>query len=253
MAVTRTNYLVLTAVLFLLGILGMLAYRANLSTSKVAAFEDRREQLVQVVGELESDRAGLQETLSGLRQEVAGIEKQAAARQGLYRGYTVELERLSMLAGLVSVQGPGLEVELSDNQRPPEDAVDPNNYIIHDYDVRILVNALWAGGAEAIAVNGQRVVESSAIRCVGATILVNNARVGSPFRIEAVGDHRGLRASLESDEDARLLLTEYAKSFGLGATVKENRGLTLPAYNGSVTPQDLGSDEGVEPVQAAVP
>lgn len=253
MAVTRTNYLVLTGVLFLLGVLGMLAYRSNTAVGQIDPVPDRQSQLVAVVRELEDDNLRLQERLSEVREEAAELEKQAAARQGLHRTFNEELERLRMVTGLAPVSGPGLQVSLRDNPQPPDDLVNPNDFIVHDYDVRILVNALWAGGAEAVAVNGQRVVSNSAIRCVGTTILVNSTRLGSPFVIEAIGDATRLRASLEQDEDARLLLQEHAKTFGLGLELKNLEDLELPAYGGSLAPRLLRSDEQAEVTQAVIP
>jgi uncharacterized protein YlxW (UPF0749 family) len=239
LSVTRTNYLVLAAVLFLLGALGMLAYRTNLAPPPVEGQTDRRAQLVEVVQELERDRDRLEERLKELRGTVEDMEKQSAARRGLYRNYTKELEELSMIAGLVSVEGPGLRIVLQDNPQPPDDGVDPNDYIIHDYDVRTLVNALWAGGAEAVAVNGQRVVHTTAIRCVGTTILVNNTRLGSPFVIEAVGDVPRLQQGLETDPEAELLLEQYSHAFGLRVKIDQHGELALPAYAGTLTPREL--------------
>jgi uncharacterized protein YlxW (UPF0749 family) len=247
LAVTRTNYLVLTAILFLLGVLGMLAYRTNSAVGQIEAIPDRQAQLVAVVQELEDDNLRLQQRLGEVRKQAAELEKQVAARQGLYRTFNEELERLRMQAGLVPVVGDGLQVSLRDNPQPPDGVLDPNDFIVHDYDVRILVNALWAGGAEAVAVNDQRVVGTSAIRCVGTTILVNSTRIGSPFSIEAVGDAARLRKSLDEDDDARHLIQEQSKTFGLGVEVKEQQDLELPAYVGSMAPRHLRTDGDQEP------
>jgi uncharacterized protein YlxW (UPF0749 family) len=253
LAVTRTNYLILSGVLFLLGVLGTVAYRSNAPLTQLDAATDRQSQLVAVVRELEDDNLRLQERLGEVRGEAAELERQVAARQGLYHSFDDELERLRMVAGLVAVTGPGLHVSLKDNPQPPEDVLDPNNFIVHDYDVRIIVNALWAGGAEAVAVNEQRVVATSAIRCVGTTILVNSTRLGSPFKIEAIGDATRMRASLERDEDTRRLLQEHAKTFGLGVELKDRDDLELPAYTGSMAPRVLAGDEQPEMMETANP
>jgi uncharacterized protein YlxW (UPF0749 family) len=157
----------------------------------------------------------------------------------LASSYSSQFDHLSMLAGLVPVTGNGVVVTLADNPSPPEDGADPNNYIIHDYDIRAVVNALNAGGAEAIAVSQQRLVQSSAIRCVGTTVLVNNTRVGSPFVIMALGDGKALAAALQKDADALLLITQYARTFGLKVSIKQAGDVRLPAYGGSVTPREL--------------
>lgn len=241
MADVRRHYILLTVVVFILGVLAALAYRANVGASPAPAPGDRQSQLVGIVRMLEEKRERLAEDLDGLREEVSELEKQSAARRGLYEVYSEELAALRMLAGLEPMMGRGVEVTLADNPRPPDDGVDPNSYIIHDYDVRAVVNALWAGGAEAVAVNDERLVQSSAVRCVGATVLVNSTRTGSPFVVTAIGDPGGLVDALSADEDARLLLDEYARVFGLKVTVREAEELRVPRYRGSLAPRELAA------------
>lgn len=235
----RRHYTIFTLFMVVVGILASLAYRTNVSPSFATATGDRREELVQLVQNLESRKQSLEHDLTLLRTQVSALGQQAAARQGLYEGHTAELERMSLMAGLVALKGPGLRVEVADNPDPPDDAPDPNNYIVHDYDLRVLVNALWAGGAEAISVNDQRLVAASAIRCVGTTVLVNNTRLGSPFIIRAIGDHEAMEAALERDRDAHVLLTEYVKLFGLKLSVQQKDRLNVAHYAGSMTPREL--------------
>ncbi|GAB4242025.1 MAG: DUF881 domain-containing protein [Thermoleophilia bacterium] len=249
MAPTRNHYLIITVFTFLLGILATLAYRGNEALSQPTGAEERHAQLVAVVEQLEEKRTELETSLAELREEAAAYEQEAATRRGLSRTYADQLADLRMLAGLVPVQGPGVKVTLADNPQPPESG-DPNNFIIHDYDVRILVNALWSGGAEAVSVNGQRIVTTSAIRCVGTTILVNNTRLGSPFEILAVGDADALLRALESNEDAALLVQDYARMFGLRVEVSPEDRLLLPAYAGSITPRELTYETETETVPA---
>ncbi len=241
MTALRSHYLALTVVLFVFGFLGVLAYRSNVNVGTATATGDRHEQLVQIVENLEQKKGALEGELQRLREEIADQERLDAARRGLSQSYTAELERLRMLAGLVSVKGPGVVVTLADNQHPPDGAIDPNNYIIHDYDVRAIANALWLGGAEAIGINEERLVQSSAIRCVGTTVLVNSTRVGSPFVISAVGDPNALLAALDADQDAALLLHEYVKTLGLKVSASPADEMLIPAYRGSLSPRVLRS------------
>jgi uncharacterized protein YlxW (UPF0749 family) len=236
---TRTHYASLTVLAFILGLLAVLAYKTNIGAAPPVVGEDRHSELVQVVADIELKKRTLEETILGLRRQASALERSAADSEGLASSYTFQLDRLSMLAGLVSVTGKGVVVSLADNPTPPEDGADPNNFIIHDYDIRAVVNALFAGGAEAVAVNKQRLVQSSAIRCVGTTVLVNSTRVGSPFVITALGDGKTLVAALQNDADAKLLVTQYARQFGLRVSVKVSGGLSLPAYGGGVTPREL--------------
>jgi uncharacterized protein YlxW (UPF0749 family) len=237
--ITRRHYTVFTLFMVMVGLLAATAYRANVSSSPAAPVGDRHEELVQLVQSLEGRKASLKSDLAKLRGQVSDLGEAAAQRQGLREGYTAELDRMSMLAGLVPVKGSGLVVTLADNPDPPANATDPNNYIVHDYDLRALVNALWAGGAEAASVNDQRLVASSAIRCVGTTILVNNTRLGSPFVVKAIGDRAKLRRALDSDRNAHLLIAQYARLFGLKLDVEGRDKVELPAYGGSLAPREL--------------
>lgn len=244
MGATRTHYLSLTVVAFLLGLLAILAYKTNIGASPPVVGEDRHSQLVRVATDIELQKRSLEHTILELRRQVSGLERRAADTQGLATSYSSQLDQLSMLAGLVPVTGNGIVVTLGDNPTPPDDGPDPNNYIIHDYDIRAVVNSLLAGGAEAIAVNRQRLVQSSAIRCVGTTVLVNNTRVGSPFQIVALGNGEELEAALQNDPDTKLLVTQYARTLGLKVSIKQANDLGLPAYGGSVTPRELKPSGG---------
>ena len=237
--ITRRHYTVFTLFMVVLGVLAGTAYRTDVSPPVAAGGGDRREELIELVKSLETRKAGLVEDLRALRGEVAELGEQAAARRGLYQGYTAQVDRMSFLAGLVAVAGPGLTVTLGDNPTPPQNDADPNNYIVHDYDLRALVNALWAGGAEAIAVNDQRLVASSAIRCVGTTILVNNTRLGSPFHIRAIGEPAALERALALDPAAHLLMSRYVRLFDLKLSVQDEDEVTLPAYEGTLNPREL--------------
>ena len=239
MGATRTHSISLTVLAFILGLLAVLAYKTNIGALPPVVGEDRHSQLVQVVADIELKKRTLEQTILELRRQGSELDRRAADTEGLASSYTSQLDRLSMLAGLVPVTGSGVMVSLGDNPTPPEDGADPNNYIIHDYDIRAVVNALLAGGAEAVTVNKQRLVQSSAIRCVGTTVLVNNTRVGSPFVIAALGSGKALTAALQNDADAKLLIAQYARQFGLRVSVKEAGALNLPAYAGSVTPREL--------------
>ena len=244
MGATRKHYVSLTVLAFILGLLAVLAYKTNIGASPPVVGEDRHSQLVQVVADIEAKKRSLEGTILDLRRQASALERGAAATEGLASSYSSQLDQLNMLAGLTPVTGKGAIVTLADNPTPPDDGADPNNYIIHDYDIRAVVNALFAGGAEAVAVNKQRLVQSSAIRCVGTTVLVNNTRVGSPFVVAALGAPKALVDALQKDADAKLLIDQYARQFGLRVSVKQAGDLSLPAYGGSVTPRELRPADG---------
>lgn len=137
--------------------------------------------------------------------------------------------------GLRAVEGPGLEIVLDDASEPPDDGdVDPNQLVVHQSDLQAVVNALWAGGAEAMSIAGQRVIATSAVRCVGNTLLLNGEVYSPPFRVAAIGPARTMQERLDASPGVKLF-REAATYYGLGYTVDETDPVTVPAYSGPIT------------------
>jgi len=107
-----------------------------------------------------------------------------------------QVQEAKMNAGLVALTGPGLRITLDDSKRVASGEEDPNSYFIHEQYIREILNALWNGGAEAIAVNGQRVTTHTEVFCGGSFIQINGTRQMPPYLIEAIGDSRNLSAAL---------------------------------------------------------
>jgi len=236
---TRGPYVLYAAVMVVLGFSLVAAIRAAPTTAGTVSAGDRQEELIQVIQDLEARRDSLEQSLASLRLEIAGLDRRAASSKGLAAEFAVQTERLSMAAGLLPVEGPGLQITIADNPRPQERDLDAEGAIVHDYDLRALVNALWLGGAEAVSVGGERLTQFSAIRCVGATILVNTTRVASPFVIEAIGDPEILGAALQAEPESRALITDYVKRYGLKLSVQKSQRLEIPAYRGRLAPREL--------------
>ena len=110
------------------------------------------------------------------------------------------LLRRKMQAGYQKLQGKGVIIELMDSEEEAGDGENPNNLLIHDQDILILLNDLKVAGAEALSVNGQRIVARSEIKCSGATITINGTTYGQPFVIKAIGDPKQLEAAVLSPD-----------------------------------------------------
>lgn len=146
---------------------------------------------------------------------------------------------LEPAAGLRAVSGPVIEVSLNDSPLkaadiPPGFTVD--DVIVHQQDVQAVVNALWAGGAEAMMLMDQRVISTSAVRCVGNTLILKGRVYSPPFVVRAMGDTAAMRARLDADPTVRIY-REYVARLGLGYQVRTEAMATFPAYSGSITPQ----------------
>lgn len=139
----------------------------------------------------------------------------------------------TLALGLEAVHGPGLRVTLDD---APPGAVSeiPDDLVVHQQDLQGVVNALWVGGADAISIQGQRVVSTTAVRCVGNVLLLHGRTYSPPYVIEAIGDVDALTAAIDADPAVQLY-RDYVDAFGLGWSLEEVADLTLPAYSGART------------------
>jgi uncharacterized protein YlxW (UPF0749 family) len=180
---------------------------------------------------LEAEQQELKADLAELRRELAGRQQVAAANTDRLQALKAELDRQQLLAGLVPVQGPGVLVTLDDSTVVIPNGADPNIYIIHEYDLRDIVNLLWLAGSEAIAINDERLVSNSSVYCVGSTVMVNNTRLSPPYLIRAIGNPR-VQQDYLSNPSYLQNLKEKQRLYGLRLDVKSVSGLTLPTYSG---------------------
>jgi uncharacterized protein YlxW (UPF0749 family) len=154
------------------------------------------EELAFVLREQERDRSRLEAQIADLRTRLAEYERVAAEGRTAAARMNRQLQDLRALAGLTALEGPGIVVTLDDSTRPPRPGEDPNKTILHYSDLAAVVAELWAAGAEAVAINGERVTSTSGITCVGTTILCNIKRMAPPYAITAIGDAARLQGYL---------------------------------------------------------
>ena len=195
----------------------------------------RRVELTQLIAAEERSVGDSTRRVVQLQGEVEALQRQASAKDGRVGAARGEGERLEAYVGLRPIRGGGLTVVLDDAPRRPDGSLPedarPDDVIVHQQDVQSVVNALWAGGADGLAVMGQRLVTTGAVRCVGNTLLLYGRTYSPPFRITAIGDPARLRARLDVEPGVRLYRQAVAY-FGLGYEVKDEREVTLPGYDG---------------------
>lgn len=194
---------------------------------------DRRLQLTELIARERSEVEQQEARAAALRDDVARAGARVAEQDSRVSRASAPRE-LELAAGLVPVRGPAVTVTLDDApRRPGRPALsdDPDDLVVHEQDVQAVVNALWAGGAEAMTLMGQRVVSTSAVRCVGNTVVLHGRVYSPPFVVTAVGDPAALRDALDSDPGVQYYRT-FVDRFGLGWSVKDERSVELPAYEG---------------------
>ena len=150
----------------------------------------------------------------------------------------LKVKQLLPIAGFTSMVGPGLVVILNDATQvdlsiPENERPDVNDLLIHQEDVQAVVNALWAGGAQGVSLMGKRVIATSAVKCVGNTLLLHGKVYSPPFKIEAIGDVTKLTNSLKEDPNVAIL-QDYVDVYGLVYDVQKAAVIELPPYEGSL-------------------
>lgn len=187
-----------------------------------------------------------------LRRTNAELSAQIAQLQGVAASSDdpelfAQLQRDAVAAGVVPVTGPGLRVVLTDGDPADGNAPDDGTALVLDNDLQVLVNGLWAAGAEAVAVNGERLTTTTAIRSAGAAVLVDSTALSSPYTVEAIGDGATMQTRL-----ARLSAGQHLASlggYGIEVRISAQRELVL-AGRGQLT---LRSAEVLGPDPAPTP
>lgn len=173
-----------------------------------------------------------------LRREVDRASRLAGRRDARVKQAQARADRLAAASGFTPLRGRGVRVVLDDAPQPESGelprGVAPDDLVVHQADVQAVVNALWAGGAAGMQIMDQRVISTSAVRCVGNTLILQGVVYSPPFRITAVGDPERLRAALDASPEIAVY-RRYVREYGLGYTVRTLDRVELPAFTGNVT------------------
>ncbi len=170
----------------------------------------------------------LEAQVQEMRNRIADYQLAAAQQQRGLQTLTRQLKHLRTLAGMTPVEGSGVIVELADSRRPLRPGQNPNEVILHNYDLAVVLNELRDAGAEAIAINGERLTVTTGIESLFRTFRVNTKRIVPPLQIAAIGDPDAL-AGYVSRRGGYL---DYLRAFNFPARVTRVNRLSIPAYRG---------------------
>lgn len=193
-------------------------------------------KLSDLIEERSQNNAELEESLGPVRDRVDAL---AERDDGSTKAEDARLAALRTASGTEELTGKGLTVTLND--APPNATAripnvpepQPNDLVIHQQDLQAVVNALWQGGAQGIQVMDQRLISTSAVRCVGNTLILQGRVYSPPYKVSAVGDPGALRKAMAASS-ALQNYQLYVNAYGLGWKVDEHKALTLPGYSGTV-------------------
>lgn len=194
----------------------------------------RRDELLVLLKTSESLNDELKEEVKSLRASVESYQKDIFSGESSLKEIRKELDDMKIAAGLLPVIGPGVEITVKDSETPLQGMQDPSQFIVHDQDIIMLLNELKAAGAEAISIASgnteERVVSTSFVRCTGPTIIVNQEKLTSPFKIKAIGDPEVIENSLKMRDG----VVDQLKALGIVVEVKRIKKLRIEGYTGGL-------------------
>ncbi|MBQ9364775.1 MAG: DUF881 domain-containing protein [Schwartzia sp.] len=221
----RKGHISIALVCMILGF--MLSYQYRIASEQKNSLPRQRvEELAARLVDVERERDTLKEEVSRLTLEAAENETAETPRD-------IALEELRLRSGLVPLEGPGVIVTIDDSKKKAKVDENENLYVIHDDDLLRVINELRASGAEAISLNGQRLIGTSEIRCAGPTLSVNNVRSAPPYEISAIGDPKTLEQALKM----RGGVADTLSVWGITLDIQKTDSIKVPAYKGNASYQ----------------
>lgn len=208
----KGKHAILSLVLFTFGFLIAVSYQHTKALLGEQASDQEwekafyyRQQLIQ----FEDNNYRLQQELDSIRQDILQLEAEIANQVDTIGSAVEKKTSLQALTGELPIQGPGIYITLKDNNFVPSEE-NINDYIVHDRHVQLVINELYSAGAEAIAINGQRIFSDSHVVCIGPVISIDGTQYPAPFVIEAIGNQEIMKESLElSNGVVDLLVNEH--------------------------------------------
>ncbi len=234
----------ITAGLAVVGFVG--AAQWNSSVIRQQFTTSAQQVLARQVTELESEQKALRDQQAAADAQIQQIQGPATGSQTALKELNARLGTARLQAGLVRVKGPGAVIEIADSQRALPPNGNPSNFIVLVDDLRDIVTALWASGAEAISINGERLVSISSIYGVGSSVLVNTSFLSPPFRIEAIGSG-GLLDRFLANPGYLGRVAQRISSYGLEFATRTDPALDVPAFVGNTRFRWAVPTEAVSP------
>ena len=226
---SRSLVLLVPAVLF--GLLVTLQWRTQSERSELSVRYNA--PLIDAANALQNEQNDLKGQLAQLRARLDEIQRNASSQSGAAKELQTRLDQLKASAGLTPESGDGVVVQLDDARNVSVSARDIDKSICHATDLTDIINTAWKGGAQAIAVNDERVVNSSSVYCVGSTIMVNGTLMSPPFNIAAIGPQNALLGAFD-DPNQLQDIKQRRDVQGLGFRVSRANAVHVPAFSGAL-------------------
>ncbi len=193
-----------------------------------------------LIADRERTSALQEQQLRDLHEQIQRLTDQAGGRSETVAAAQEAAEQGAVSAALVPLTGPGVRITLDDAPQSAEGTrphgATADDLVIHQSDVQAVVNAVWAAGADGVAIMDRRLIATSAVRCVGNTLLLQGRPYSPPFVITAIVDADAARAQLAASPQVQVF-EQAVEAFGLTFTVEGRSQVRLPEYDGSLEMQ----------------
>jgi len=216
--------------LCVVGFVGAIQWNSSLARETFTT--SAQQTLARQVTALEAEQNDLRAQIATAEAEVQRVQAESTSDSAALKTLNDQLATARLQVGLTAVTGPGVIVEIADSKRVVPPGENPSNFIVLVDDLRDIVAALWASGAEAISINDERLVATSSIYGVGASVLVNTAFLSPPFRIQAIGSD-GLLDRFQTSPGFLGRVALRIDNFGLEFAAQPAGDLQIPAFVGS--------------------
>ena len=221
--------LILPALLF--GLLVSVQWRTQLERSELTVRYNA--PLLDAAKSLQNEQDALKTQLADLRSQLDTIQRGAATQSTASRDLQARIEELRSASGLTERTGEGVQIVLDDARATTAQSGNVDKSICHSTDLTDIINAAWRGGAQAIAVNGERVVGTTSVYCVGSTIMVNGTLMSPAFTVTVIGPQNELLSAYDDPNELKDI-KQRRDVYGLGFRVTRASGLRVPAYAGAL-------------------
>lgn len=211
----------------------LIAAQVRSEAPRVRYTTQERAPLVETVVALQAQQEALKDQILNLRARVTAAEQGAAGSGVLVGDLNTALRAARLAAGLVALEGPGIYLQLEDSQVPVPPGGSVADYRVGAQDLRLAVEELWLAGSEAVSVNGERLVPTTAFVDIGGTLLVNSAYLAPPYQVAAIGPPDLYQVLVASPGFVELVQAR-ADRFGIRVSFGEPDRVTVPAYAGAV-------------------
>jgi uncharacterized protein YlxW (UPF0749 family) len=213
---------------------GLLATTSMINANGTDLRGGRHTDLIGLVSEQRSDVQDLRRTIRGLQSQVDALSSQVPGGQS--SKLARQLKAIASPAGFDELRGPGLVITLDDAPRDEQanGDIDPRLLVVHQQDIQAVVNGLWDGGAEGVTLQGQRIISTTGIKCVGNTVVLQGVPYSPPYRIAAVGDVSAMYDAVTAAPGVQTYLQYTDPPYNLGWSLREAASLTIKPYDGPI-------------------